>query len=75
MEAKKIHSKDFCAMESVKFIAFRYGTSPEQVLRQYLVQTGIIRCSGPPGSPFEPELNEIALPGDAGVHPARVEIF
>ena len=62
-------SKDFCEMEVVKYIAFRYGTTPELVLEHYFVQCGIISPNDHQEADYSLTPNEIALLHDLGVQP------
>ena len=74
MKTKIMLSKDFCEMEAVKYIAFRYGTTPEQVLKQYFVQSGIISSNEHNDADYSLTQNEMVLFHDLGVHPSMVEI-
>ena len=42
MRTKITLSKDYCEMDAIKYVASRYRTTPEKVLKHYFVQTGII---------------------------------
>lgn len=59
--------KDYCKLEAIKYVAFRYGTTPEQVLEHYLVQTGIIKSSNKQEDDYNLTPNEIALFNDLGI--------
>ena len=72
MKTKILLSKDFCDMEAIKYLAFRYGTTPEHVLEHYFVQSGIISSDGKKDYTLTP--NEMALLHDLGVQPSIVEI-
>lgn len=75
METKILLSGDFCNDEAVRFIARRYGTTPQQVLVRYLVQDGIMKENDQPeAGHYSLEPNELALMRDLGVKPSRVEI-
>lgn len=75
IKTKVILSKDFCSMDAIRYVANRYGTTAEQVLNHYLVQTGIVK---PDVVDAEDDYmltpNEIALFRDLGVQPSVVEI-
>ncbi|MDE6049467.1 MAG: hypothetical protein K2G09_07230 [Paramuribaculum sp.] len=73
MKTKIMLSKDFCEMEAVKYIAFRYGTTPEQVLEHYFIQSGIIPSNERHYS-YCLTPNEMALFHDLGVQPSMLEI-
>ena len=75
METKIIIPRGLCSEEAIAFVARRYATTPERVLRRYLVQEGIIS----PDNDAEPDdytlaPNELALLRDLGVRPSAVEI-
>lgn len=75
MEAKIILPRDLCEQEAVRFVARRYGTTPERVIERFLVQAGIIRrdeLNAVPAYDLAP--NELALFRDLGVQPSEVEI-
>ena len=74
MKTKIMLSKDFCEMEAVKYVAFRYGTTPERVLEHYFVQSGIIPSNDRHASDYCLTPNEMALLHDLGVQPSMVEI-
>lgn len=67
-------SKEFCEMEAVKYVAFRYGTTPERVLNHYFIQSGIISSDEYQDADYSLTSNEIALFHDLGVQPSMVEI-
>ena len=67
-------SKEFCEMEAVKYVAFRYGTTPERVLNHYFIQSGIISSDEYQDADYSLTPNEIALFHDLGVQPSMVEI-
>lgn len=75
METKILLSKDFCSMEAIKYIATRYGTTPEKVLEHYFVQCGIISPSDHNAPEYTLTPNEIALFHDLGVQPSSLEII
>lgn len=75
METKILLSKDFCKMDAVRYVAFRYGTTPERVLERYLVQTGIVSLENEDNDDYELQSNELALFHDLGVQPTAVEII
>ena len=72
VEAKILLSKDFCELEAVKYIAFRYGTTPEQVLEHYFMQSGIIPSAGHRDADYTLTPNEMALFHDLGIRPMTV---
>lgn len=62
-------------MEAIKYVAGRYRTTTEAVLRHYLIQTGIIKADDNVNEDeYDLEPNEIALFRDLGVQPSVVEI-
>lgn len=62
-------------MDAIRYVARRYATTPENVLRHYLVQTGIVKSDGcPPDGNYELAPNELTLFRDLGVQPTIVEI-
>ena len=75
METKIMLSKDFCEMEAVKYVAFRYGTTPERVLEHYFIQNGIISSNESQDTEYSLTPNEMALFHDLGVRPSMVEIY
>ena len=74
METKILLSKDFCNMDAVKYVASRYGTTPEKVLEHYFVQTGIVPSGNMNDGDYELQSNELALFHDLGVQPTAIEI-
>ena len=74
MKTKIILPKGFCEMEAVKYVAFRYDTTPEQILMHYFIQCGIISSDDRRESDYTLMPNEIALLHDLGVQPSIVEI-
>lgn len=74
METKITLSKDFCKMDAIRYVATRYGTTPEQVLEHYFVQTGIISSEKEANDDYELQDNELALFHDLGVQPSIIEI-
>lgn len=74
MVTKIILSKDFCKMDAVKYVASRYSTTPEKVLKHYFVQTGIIPSENADNDGYELQSNELALFHDLGVQPTVIEI-
>lgn len=74
METKILLSKDFCKMEAIKYVASRYGTTPEEVLEHYFMQTGMVDLPPKDCLDYELEPNELALFHDLGIHPMAVEI-
>lgn len=75
MATKILLSKDLVEFDAIKFVARRYGTTPEKVLVHYLVQSGIMKTDGEfNGEDYELAPNELALLSDLGVQPSKVEI-
>ena len=66
--------REFCELDAIRYVASRYGTSPEQVLEHYLTQTGTLCPDQAPDDRYELEPNEIALFRDLGVQPSVIEI-
>lgn len=76
METKIILPKALCEEEAIKFVARRYGTTVEKVLKRYLVQAGIIkRQIVESDNDYELTPNELELFRDLGVQPSTVEIY
>ena len=67
IKAKNYLSKDLCEMEAVKYIAFRYGSTPERVLERYLIQSGIIPSDDNYVPDYSLTANEMALFHDLDV--------
>lgn len=74
METKILLSKDFCQMDAIKYVASRYRTTPEEVLKHYFVQTGIVSAGSLDDNGYELQTNELALFRDLGVQPSIIEI-
>ena len=74
MKTKIMLSKDFCDMEAIKYVASRYGTTPERVLERYYEQCGIITPDLTKDADYTLTPNEIALFHDLGVQPSILEI-
>lgn len=74
METKILLSKDFCKMDAIKYVASRYNTTPEKVLKRYFVQTGIVKSGNTTADDYKLQPNEIALFHDLGVQPTTIEI-
>lgn len=74
MKTKIMVSKDFCELEAIKYAALRYGTTPEQILKHYFIQCGIISSDAPSKDTYTLTRNEIALFHDLGVQPSVLEI-
>ncbi|MDE6556691.1 MAG: hypothetical protein K2K55_06985 [Duncaniella sp.] len=64
----------FCDMEAVKYVASRYNTTPERVLKKYFIQSGIIRPDDGEEKNYSLTTNEIALFHDLGVQPSSLVI-
>ncbi|MDE6269313.1 MAG: hypothetical protein K2M12_00465, partial [Muribaculaceae bacterium] len=64
-----------CESDAVRYVARRYGTTPEKIMEHYLQQAGIIQIDeGQPRDSFELAPNELALFCDLGVKPSIVVI-
>ncbi|MDE6309310.1 MAG: hypothetical protein K2L81_03845 [Muribaculaceae bacterium] len=74
MKTKIILPKHLCRLEAIRYVASRYGTTPEQVLEHYFVQTGIIETNENNCDDYQLQANELALFHDLGVQPSIVEI-
>lgn len=74
METKILLSKDFCHMDAIKYVASRYGTTPEKVLEHYFIQTRMIKSEYKTEDNYQLAPNEIALFCDLGVKPSKIEI-
>lgn len=74
METKILLSKDLCKMDAIRYVAARYGTTPEKVLIHYFVQTGIVPSVNIDDDGYELLSNELALFHDLGVQPTVIEI-
>lgn len=74
METKILLSKDFCKIDAIKYVASRYGTTPEKVLKHYFVQTGIIPYGSISDEDYELQPNELALFHDLGIDPITIDI-
>ena len=74
MKTKIMLPRGFCELEAVKYVAFRYDTSPEQVLEHFLMQCGIIPSDGCHEADYSLTPNEMALFRDLGILPSIVEI-
>lgn len=74
METKIFLPKDLCKMDAIRYVASRYGTTPEKVLKHYFVQTGIVAAGNMDNDDYELQSNELALFHDLGVQPTAIEI-
>lgn len=75
METKIIISRDLCDVEVVRYLASRYATTPERLLRRYFVQRGIIQDDEDDSTDsYRLAPNEMALLSDLGVHPSEIEL-
>lgn len=75
MKAKIIIPQELCEQEAIRYVAHRYGTTPERVMVHYLVQDGIINSSEASiDDGFDLTPNEIELFRDLGVQPCEIEI-
>ena len=74
MESKIVISKDMCELEVVKYIAFRYNTTPARVIEHYLVQCGIMSSGVQKETGYSLTPNEMALFHDLGVGPSKLVI-
>lgn len=61
-------------MDAIKYVASRYSTTPEKVLKHYFAQTGIIPSGNADNDGYELQSNELALFYDLGVQPTVIEI-
>ncbi len=76
METKVILSKDLCEMDAIRYVASRYGTTPEKILAHYLMQAGIVKQNDATADEeYELAPNELALFRDLGVQPSKIEIL
>ncbi|MDE6716969.1 MAG: hypothetical protein K2J70_02145 [Muribaculaceae bacterium] len=75
MKTKIMLPKALCEMEAVKYVAFRYGTTPECVLEHYFIQSGLILANDRREPDYILTPNEMALFHDLGIHPSMVEII
>ena len=75
MKTKIMLPKEFCEMEAVRYVAFRYCTTPERVLEHYFMQSGIIPSNDHHTPDYSLTPNEMALFHDLGVQPSIVEII
>lgn len=75
MATKILLSKALVEVEAIKFVARRYGTTPEKILVHYLMQSGIMKIDSEFNrEDYELAPNELALLSDLGVQPSKVEI-
>ena len=74
MGTKILLSKDFCEMDAIRYVASRYSTTPELVLKHYLMQTGILKQTTRSTDDYDLTPNELALFCDLGVHTSEIEI-
>ncbi|MDE6287221.1 MAG: hypothetical protein K2M00_00370 [Muribaculaceae bacterium] len=75
MSTKATLPKDFCSLEAVRYVASRYGTTPEKILERFLVQTGAIDSDkAAVKTNYQLTPNEIALFSDLGVKTILEEI-
>lgn len=72
MESKIVMPETVCGDEVVDFLALRYSISPEQVIRHFMCQDGIINvCEVAEKVSFEE--NEMEILRDMGIRPSRIE--
>ena len=62
-------------MDAVKYVASRYHTTPERVLKHYMIQTGVLAADSASDDNYNLAPNEIALFGDLGIRPSVMEIL
>ena len=74
METKILISKEYCEMDAIRYVASRYGTTPEKVLEHYFIQTGMINAGRNGVDDYKLQSNELALFHDLGVQPTSIEI-
>lgn len=74
MESKIVMPESICRDEVVDYIASRYSISPEQVIRHFMCQEGIMNVStaGDDKSVYFEE-NEMEILRDMGIRPSRIE--
>lgn len=72
MDSKILISESVCADEVVDYIASRYSISPEEVIRHFMCQDGIIEYPIG-GREVLFEENEMAILRDMGIRPSCVE--
>ena len=74
MNSKIIISETVCHDEAVGYLALRYSILPEEVIRCYMLQEGIInREPDDDTRKISFEDNEMAILRDMGICPAYVE--
>ena len=75
METKMLLPKELYEMEAIKYVASRYGTTPENVLRHYFEQIGILPANNSVRDTYTLEPNELALFHDLGVQSCLLDKF
>lgn len=75
MKTKIVIPRGLCSEDAIAFVARRYDTTPERVLRRYLVQEGLISPDADtPADDYILAPNELTLLRDLGARPSAVEI-
>lgn len=76
MNSKIIIPESVCHDEVVDYIASRYSITPEQVIRHFMCQDGIIERQDIDSKSFVSfEDNEMAILRDMGIRPSCVEFL
>lgn len=74
MDSKILVPGAVCSDEVISYIASRYSISPEQVIRHFLSQEGVMAGSDPDeNTNIFFEENEMAILRDMGICPSYVE--
>lgn len=74
MESKIVMPESVCHDEVIDYIASRYSISPEQVIRHFMCQDGIMNIStATEGKSVSFEENEMEILRDMGIRPSRIE--
>ena len=62
-------------MDAVKYVASRYCTTPEKVLKHYFIQTGVFKSEiTDEDDDYVLLSNELALFHDLGIQPTAIEM-
>lgn len=72
MESKIVMPESICRDEVIDYIASRYSISPEQVIRHFMCQDGIINASDE-AEHVSFEENEMEILRDMGIRPSIIE--
>lgn len=73
MESKIIMPKTICEDEVIGYLAERYSSTPENVIKRYMQQEGIITSQIDNTYKYNLEENEIAILRDMGLRPSQLE--